>query len=76
MADHYKTAMIHVLLGFEVAILGYLNMDGSDEGSVEIVCTLGIVLYIVAIIAVVSMQQDNKIGVIVVIILCLLAGIY
>ena len=77
MADYLTIAVIHILVGFEVTTLGFLNTLTQDE-TVEALMIIGFLCFLVAAILTVLMKvgdlAGNMIAMIVTLVLCLVAG--
>ena len=74
MADYLTIAIIHILVGFEITTLGFLNMGTADD-TVEALMILGFLTFLVAAILAVLMKAGDLAGNVIALILTLVLSL-
>ena len=74
MADYLTIAIIHILVGFEITTLGFLNMTTADD-TVEALMILGFLTFLVAAILAVLMKAGDLAGNVIALILTLVLSL-
>ena len=62
MADYLAIATINLLVGFEMAFLGFLNLDGVQDEAVEVCLIVAVLLAVATSVLIILIKAGDLAG--------------